>query len=91
MNAHWAGLLALTLGLGGCGSKFENAYTESCAQEGKYSKQRCRCVAGILDKSLSAEQKQLVLNPGDISLNNMGAAFSLIKPSLEALDLCKQP
>ena len=82
--------IGLTMTLVGCGSKFESAYTEACAKEGKYSKERCKCVAGILDKSLTDEQKQLTLNPGDISLGNLSQAFDLVKPSMTALETCRQ-
>lgn len=83
-------LIGLTITLVGCGSKFENSYTEGCTKEGKYSKERCKCVAGILDKTLTDEQKQMTLNPGDISLGNLSKAFDLIKPSMEALEICRQ-
>lgn len=82
--------IGLTMTFVGCGSKFENSYTEACAKEGKYSKERCKCVAGILDKSLTDEQKQMTLNPGDISFRNLSQAFDLIKPSLTALETCRQ-
>ncbi len=82
--------LGLTIALVGCGSKFENAYTEGCVKEGKYSKDRCKCVAGIFDKTLDADQKQLMLNPGDISLSNFSKAFELVKPSMEALEICRE-
>lgn len=83
-------LIGLTLVLVGCGSKFENSYTEGCAKEGKYTKERCKCVAGILDKTLTDEQKQLTLNPGDISMANFSKAMELVKPSLEALETCRK-
>ena len=83
-------LIGLTVALVGCGSKFENSYTDSCTKEGKYSEERCKCVAGILDKTLSDEQKQLTLNPGDISMANFSKAMELVKPSLEALETCRQ-
>ena len=82
-------LIGLTLALVGCGSKFETSFTESCAKEGKYTKERCKCVAGILDKTLTDEQKQLAINPGDISMANLSAAMELVKPSLEALQTCR--
>jgi hypothetical protein len=80
-------LIGLTMTLAGCGSKFENAYTEGCAKEGKYTKERCKCVAGILDKTLNDEQKQMMLNPGDISMANFSKAVELVKPSLDALEV----
>ncbi len=83
-------IIGLAIALAGCGSKFENSYAEGCTKEGKYSKERCKCVAGILDKTLSDEQKQMALNPGDISLNNLSKAFELIKPSMEALETCRK-
>lgn len=83
-------LIGLTMSLVGCGSKFESSYTDACAKEGKYSKERCKCVAVILDKTLTDEQKQMTLNPGDISLGNLSKALDLIKPSMEALETCRQ-
>ena len=85
-------LIGLTIALVGCGSKFENTYTEACAKEGKYTKERCKCVAGILDKTLNNEQKQMMLNPGDISMSwaSFSKAMELFKPSLAALETCRQ-
>ena len=83
-------LIGLTIALVGCGSKFENTYTEACAKEGKYTKERCKCVAGILDKTLNNEQKQMMLNPGDISMASFSKAMELVKPSLAALETCRQ-
>ena len=83
-------LIGLSMALAGCGSKFENSYTEGCAKEGQYTKERCRCVAGILNKTLTEEQKQMTLNPGDISMANFSKAMELVKPSLEALETCRQ-
>lgn len=82
--------MGLALTLAGYGSKFETSYTEGCAKEGKYSKERCKCLAGVLDKSLNADQKQLMLNPGDISLANSSKAYELVKLSMEALEICRQ-
>jgi cell division septation protein DedD len=83
-------LIGLTIALVGCGSKFENTYTEACAKEGKYTKERCKCVAGLLDKTLNNEQKQMMLNPGDISIANYSKAMELVKPALAALETCRQ-
>jgi cell division septation protein DedD len=83
-------LIGLTIALVGCGSKFENTYTEGCAKEGKYTKERCKCVAGLLDKTLNNEQKQMMLNPGDISMANYSKAMELVKPALAALETCRQ-
>jgi hypothetical protein len=74
--------------LQGCGSEFENSYKEGCTKEGKYSSQRCKCVASILDKSLSGEQKKIMLNPGDV--RNLSKLLDLIEPSLNALDKCQR-
>lgn len=90
MKFKLAASVCLAIALVGCGSKFENSYTEGCVKEGKYSKERCKCVAGILDKKLDADQKQLMLNPGDISLANFSKAYELIKPSMEALEICRE-
>ena len=73
--------------LQGCSSKFETAYIDGCIKEGQYSSERCKCVASLLDKTLSEGQKKMVLHPGDI--NNLSNAMDLMKSSLNALEKCQ--
>ena len=49
-------VIFISIAISGCGSKFENEYTESCVKEGKWSKERCTCISGVLDNIMTKEQ-----------------------------------
>jgi hypothetical protein len=82
-------ILFLTL-LSGCGQNFEKKYTEICTKVNIQTESWCQCMGSTLDKTLTSEQKDLMLNVanGNANLSNISAVIGAAKPILEATDSC---
>jgi hypothetical protein len=76
--------------LSGCGQQFENKYSEHCTKMNIQTPSWCQCVGSTLDKSLTSEQKDLILNGanGNVNLSNISVAIGAAKPILEATNSC---
>ena len=78
--------------LSGCGQNFEKKYSENCSKLNIQTTSLCQCMGNTLDKTLTSEQKDIILNGanGNLNLNNISAAIGVTKPILEATNSCSK-